>query len=37
MRQRHLDHEFQSLPEPCRQCLDWQVAGGAEHYQAASS
>lgn len=34
LQQLHLAHDFASLPEPCRHCLDWQVAGGAEHYQA---
>jgi radical SAM protein with 4Fe4S-binding SPASM domain len=28
----HLAHDFRHLPAPCRDCLDWQVAGGAEHF-----
>lgn len=31
----HFTHDFGRLPLPCRDCLDWQVAGGAEHYRAA--
>lgn len=30
----HLRHDFAGLPPPCRDCLDWQVAGGADHYRA---
>jgi radical SAM protein with 4Fe4S-binding SPASM domain len=30
----HLRHEFTDLPEPCRNCLDWQVGGGAQHFLA---
>jgi len=30
----HLRHDFAGLPLPCRDCLDWQVAGGADHYRA---
>lgn len=33
----HLAHDFNNLPGPCRTCLDWQVAGGAEHYHASPS
>ena len=32
----HLTHDFGNLPLPCRDCLDWQVAGGADHYHAPS-
>jgi len=28
---QHLAHDFEHLPEPCRDCLDWQTAGGATH------
>lgn len=31
----HLTRDFDRLPLPCRNCLDWQVAGGADHYTAA--
>lgn len=31
---RHVAHAFARLPDPCRECLDWQVAGGAQHYAA---
>lgn len=34
LQQVHLAHDFDALPDPCRRCLDWQVAGGAEHYKA---
>lgn len=30
----HLQHAFDELPSPCRTCLDWQVGGGAQHFQA---
>lgn len=36
LQQQHLDHAFAELPSPCRDCLDWQVAGGAEHYRATT-
>lgn len=32
LQQQHLARDFENLPAPCRECLDWQVAGGAEHY-----
>ena len=32
LRAQHLAHEFDRLPQPCHDCLDWQVAGGAVHY-----
>ena len=35
LQEQHLRHAFDSLPSPCRNCLDWQVAGGAEHYRSA--
>jgi len=31
LRDLHLSHDFAHLPAPCRDCLDWQVAGGATH------
>jgi radical SAM protein with 4Fe4S-binding SPASM domain len=31
----HLARDFAHLPAPCRDCLDWQVAGGAEHFRSA--
>ncbi len=34
LQRQHLAHEFAVLPSPCHDCLDWQVAGGAEHYQS---
>lgn len=34
LQQLHLEHAFDALPAPCHDCLDWQVAGGAEHYLA---
>lgn len=34
LQEQHLRHAFDDLPSPCRDCLDWQVAGGAEHYRA---
>ena len=34
LQQQHLDHDFAALPQPCHDCLDWQVAGGAQHYRA---
>ena len=34
LQQQHMAHAFGDLPSPCLDCLDWQVAGGAEHYQA---
>lgn len=30
---QHLSHDFAGLPSPCHDCLDWQVAGGAQHYR----
>ncbi len=30
--EQHLAHEFEHLPAPCYDCLDWQVAGGAAHF-----
>lgn len=36
LQELHLAHDFEHLPAPCRACLDWQVAGGAEHYSAKS-
>jgi len=33
LQQRHLAHRFAELPAPCRECLDWQVAGGADHFK----
>lgn len=35
LREQHLAHDFEHLPAPCHDCLDWQVAGGAEHYAAS--
>jgi radical SAM protein with 4Fe4S-binding SPASM domain len=35
LRHLHLSHDFAHLPAPCRSCLDWQVAGGAVHYDPA--
>ena len=32
LRDQHLTHDFAHLPAPCRDCLDWQVAGGATHH-----
>jgi radical SAM protein with 4Fe4S-binding SPASM domain len=37
LQRQHLAHDFSNLPDPCRRCLDWQVAGGAEHFQADPS
>ena len=34
LEQLHLSHDFDRLPAPCRQCLDWQVGGGAQHFHA---
>lgn len=34
LEQLHLDRDFANLPPPCRDCLDWQVAGGAQHFLA---
>ena len=36
LQRQHLAHDFAALPSPCRDCLDWQVAGGAQHYRAAA-
>jgi radical SAM protein with 4Fe4S-binding SPASM domain len=33
----HLTHDFDALPAPCRQCLDWQVGGGAQHFLAPAT
>lgn len=33
----HLRHAFAELPEPCRNCLDWQVGGGAQHFLAGDN
>ncbi len=33
--ENHLQHHFDVLPELCRQCLDWQVGGGAAHEEPA--
>jgi radical SAM protein with 4Fe4S-binding SPASM domain len=30
----HLFHDFGRLPAPCRDCLDWQTGGGAQHFLA---
>ena len=35
LEEQHLAHQFSDLPSPCHDCLDWQVAGGAEHFKAA--
>jgi radical SAM protein with 4Fe4S-binding SPASM domain len=34
LQERHLAREVSRLPDPCHDCLDWQVAGGAQHYVA---
>ena len=34
LQEMHAAHDFEHLPAPCRACLDWQVAGGAEHVAA---
>ena len=36
LQELHLSHDFDRLPAPCRTCLDWQVAGGAVHYQSGA-
>lgn len=36
LQRQHFEHDFAALPSPCRDCLDWQVAGGAQHYRAAA-
>ena len=36
LQRQHFEHDFAALPAPCRDCLDWQVAGGAQHYRAAA-
>jgi len=32
LRDQHFAHDFDHLPAPCQNCIDWQVAGGARHY-----